>query len=978
MKKVLHITLVCLLSGTQLIAQESDKVGPSAIISLAPPRIVPSIAKQIENGTLIAIDPDTPERAGMPKRSGANMTVPGKGLPKDNDALVGLQQRTAKHQGREPLLVFDANTVAFFVPSDPTGAVGPNHYLGGWNVGFRIFDKQGQPLTPEAWLSTIFPGNDSGDPIMLYDVHADRYIITQFDFFPFGVNFAISAGPDPVNDDWYVYTAGLGTDEFPDYPKFSIWSDGYYITANISSTNNRVFVIEREKVLNGEVPQFLGFPLPGISTSGFYSPQFFNVTNGDLPPPGGATVVYLQDDAWSQVNVDHLKLWTLDVDWQNPSNSTISQPAELITTPFISVFDGGSFSNRPQPSGPDIDVLQAIIMQQAQYRRWADYNSAIFNFVVDTDASSNELAGIRWYELRQYGDGEPWEIYQEGTYISPNNGKDAFSGSMAMDGHGNIGMAYTTVSSQESIAIYYTGRYANDPPGVMTIDETLIKQGNSNNPDLRLADYVHLTLDPEDDKTFWHIAEYFNNNLRTNVVGVFRIAPDLAFDVGMLEIIAPADGLLSEDQEITVRIFNYGTTDQEFIPLSYFVHGGDTINEIYPGFIPSGQSADYTFNATTDMGLMGQTYSLTVYTSWTIDENPANDTITANVRHLYPHDIGIQEIIKPESGTWLSGEETVAIRLRNFGAIEKSDLDLSYELNGITVTESFTDILLPGSSVRFDFDAKADFYNLGTYELKAYTSLEDDYDLGNDTITAIIVNSNCMPGSDCNDGKSINYFELANLSNETDCSETGYSDFTNMIATLESGSTHDLILSVGVGGAYLKVWIDFNDNFIFEADEVIVDNHLIMSSFTEPTDTIAFTLGSDVMLGEHLMRLKVNWDNLVPENACESSEFGETEDYKVNLVLPTGMTQLPEIYSRLEVRPYGNKQFEVSLITEQLKGFVLINLHNSLGYNLVENKVAYLGDRYTYHLDMSYASPGVYFVRMGTYKYGKVVKFVVQ
>jgi hypothetical protein len=920
MKQVFSFMLICLFSGLQVNAQD-NKVGPSTIGSLAAPRIVPSIAKQIANGTFVATDPNEPEKAGMPKRSGANMTVPGKGLPIDHDALVVAQQRVAKHQGREPLLVFHAN-VSNYTPSDPTGAVGPNHYLGGWNVGFRIFDKQGQPLTPAASLSTLFPGNNAGDPIMLYDVQADRYIITEFDFSPNGVNFAISAGPDPVNDDWYVYTTGMGTGAFPDYPKFSIWSDGYYITANINSTN-RVFVIERDKVLNGEVPQFLGFPLPGIRTSGFYSPQFFNVTNGNLPPPGGATVVYLQDDAWSQVNEDHLKLWTLDVDWETPSNSTISQPVQLVTTPFISVFDGGSFSNRPQPSGPDIDVLQATIMQQAQYRRWGSYNSALFNFVVDTDASSAELAGIRWYELRQYGDGQPWEIYQEGTYTSPYNGKDAFMGSMAMDDQGNIGMAYATVSTQESIAIYYTGRYANDPIGVMTVDETLLAQGNSNNPSFRFADYVHLTLDPADGKTFWHIAEYFNNNQRTDVVGVFRIAPDNVFDVGMLEIIEPADGLLSEDQEVTVRIFNYGNTAQAFIPLSYFVHGGDTINELYAGIIPSGQSADYTFNATADMGLLGQTYTLTVYTRWSLDENLTNDTITASIRHLFPNDIGIVEVIKPESGTWLTGEEIVTLRLKNFGAIEQSGFDLSYELNGEIVTESFEGTLSPGSNVLFDFETKADFYNLGTYELKTYTSLTDDYDRSNDTIVAIIVNSNCMPGSDCEDGKSINYVELTNLSNETDCSETGYSDFTSMMATLETGSSHELIVSVGMGGAYVKAWIDFNDNFIFEANEIIVDNHLILPSSREITDTIAFTLASDAMLGEHLMRIKTNWDSFVPPNACESSEYGETEDYKVHLVLPTGMAQMPEMNSSLLVRPYGNKQFEILTGNGFYKGLLI-------------------------------------------------------
>ncbi len=976
MKSFVKVMVLMLFLSSSALSQ-SEGTKPSLIGTLPEPRIVPSLAKQLQDGTFVGVDPDEPVKMGNPKRAGANIIVPGKGLPKGNDPLVAQQKLVAKKSGREPLLVFDAN-VATYTPSDPTGAVGPNHYLGGWNVGFRIFDKEGEPLTPPASLSTLFPGNNAGDPIMLYDVEADRYIITEFDFSPNGLNFAISAGPDPVNDDWYVYTTGMGTGSFPDYPKFSIWSDGYYVTANINSSN-RVFVIERDKVLDGETPQFLGFPLPGIRTSGFYSPQFFNVTNGNLPPPGNATIVYLQDDAWSGVSQDHLKLWTLNVDWETPGNSSISNPVELITTPFISVFDGGSFSNRPQPSGPDIDVLQAIIMQQAQYRRFPDYNAVVFNFVVDTDGSSGELAGVRWYELRQYDDDAPWEIHQEGTYISPYGNKDAFAASMAMDAYGNIGMAYSTVSTQESIAIYFTGRYASDPPGVMTVDETLIAQGNSNNPSFRYADYTHLTLDPADDLTFWHISEYFMNNQRRDVVGVFQLTAEMIKDVGIIELIEPHDGLLSEEQQITVSIFNYGTQAIGNIPVGYFMSGGDTIIETRPGILPGGESAEYTFQATADMGQMGETYQLTLFTGLSVDQNLENDTITVNVTHLYPRDVGISSVNRPESGTGLSDAEIVEVTLKNYGATDQSGFDLTYALNGEITTESFIDTLFVGTELNYEFATTADMYELGTYEIIAYSSLEGDYDHSNDTTSVVITKSNCQPESDCSDGVAILYIELRDLINESECSENGYSDFTAYITDLESGSQNDLIMKVGYGDTYVKTWIDFNDNFIFEDDEVVIDNHIIAPGEGAGVyiDTIPLNIADDVMYGEHLMRVKINLSEEVPINSCEETLFGETEDYRVNLIIPTGTSPLPEMSSEMEVRPYGNKQFEISLISPRLNGPVLINLHNSMGLNLVENKVAYGTDRYTYHLDMSYAASGVYIVRMGTYKYGKVQKIVI-
>ena len=64
------------------------------------------------------------------------------------------------------------------------------------------------------------------------------------------------------------------------------------------------------------------------------------------------------------------------MDWV-AGNGTMNPAIEIPATEFISVFDGGSFSNLAQPGGgPDIDALQATIMNQAQFRKFDTYNSA--------------------------------------------------------------------------------------------------------------------------------------------------------------------------------------------------------------------------------------------------------------------------------------------------------------------------------------------------------------------------------------------------------------------------------------------------------------------------------------------------------------------------------------------------------------------------------------------------------------------------
>jgi hypothetical protein len=121
-------------------------------------------------------------------------------------------------------------------------------------------------------------------------------------------------GPNPVNDGWYTYrftTNGA----LPDYPKISVWSDGYYVTTNknsrTASTSQVVYVFERDKMLEGETAQVVGFPLPGINTNGFYSPAGFHAMGGELPPPGNSPIIYMQDDSWAGVSEDHLKFGIL-------------------------------------------------------------------------------------------------------------------------------------------------------------------------------------------------------------------------------------------------------------------------------------------------------------------------------------------------------------------------------------------------------------------------------------------------------------------------------------------------------------------------------------------------------------------------------------------------------------------------------------------------------------------------------------------
>ena len=939
-------------------------------------KYIPSITDQIKNGTFVAADPEDYKKDGPAKRMLANKVVPGKGLPKGNDPLVNFNNKKNKIQSREPALIFQT-TSQTATPGDPTGEIGRDYYFASWNSAFRFFNLDGSPASPATSLNSLFGPNQSGDPIVLYDSQADRYVISSMG--SSSLNFAVSVSNDPINDGWHVYNAASNqfptSGQFPDYPKYSIWSDGYYCTTNTSGDN--LFVLERDKILVGDPTASLqAFDTPSMSTSGFSSAQIFDIVDDNHPSAGNATLVYLQDDSWAGVNYDHLKIWSVNIDWDNPSNSSISNPVELPTTPFNSVFDGGSFNNLEQPSGPDIDAMQAMIMNQAQYKKFDNYNSAIFNFVVNTVAVG-KLAGVRWYELRQSDDGQPWTIHQEGTYLAPD-GRHAFGASMSMDIQGNIGMGYSSVSSSESVSLRYTGRYANDPLGEMTLEEGLVVQSTGNSNNTRYADYAHLSVDPSNEKQFWYVSEYFGPG-RSHMVGVFQIAPDAAFDTGIISIDSPTSGLLTDSEIITISIFNYGENSISNFDVSYQLDDGTIITETFTGTIASGETAQYTFNATVDMSEIGAIYQITAFASLSDDENETNDSFTAEVTHLNANDIGVSNIVSPVSGELLSSSEQVTITINNFGGATQYDFDVTFEINGVSYTETVPGPLAPNSFIEYTFNQTVDLSSFGTYAMVAYTSLDTDFDPTNDLWQSSITNINCSPVADCagyDDGFQL--FQLADIDNPSGC-EGGYSNFTNLSTDLVVGDTYDVTVTTGYGDQHVRIWIDYNDDFIFSLDEMVVSDYEIANGQGQGsyTETFQMTIPEGAVLGTHIMRIKSNWQSQVPDDACEDTTYGETEDYTVNLVTSLGFGDFELNNSELIIYSTDNNMFNIKLNTNENE-LMTFSVYDTTGKIIVFNNIEKMNNNaYLYDLDMSYASPGVYFVKIGNtslgYKTGRII-----
>lgn len=429
--------------------------------------------------------------------------VPGyeEALAKGNETVDPVvQDHMGSRQMRAPIVNF-AGMSGSGVPPDPTGAAGPNHYVQAVNTSVRVFTKDGSVVPGGTFsLSSLWQGsNNMGDPIVLYDRHADRWFISQFQESPNRILVAISKTNDPVGD-YYEYSFTLS--QFPDYPKYSIWWDGYYMTSN---SNHTAVAFERDAMLNGDAgAQMVSLSLPSLNNFGFKSPLPADA-DGDLPPAGTPCYFFnLEDDAFSGVSQDQIEIYEMTCDWNNTSNSQVVSSQILPVGSFDSMFSGG-WSNIVQPgTSQGLDAIMGVFMFRAQHMRWTGYNTIVLSHAVDLGSNRS---GVRWYELRDANNGT-WSVYQQGTY-APDATKSRWMSSIAMDTWGNIGMGYSISDGSATYpGLAYTGRLNGDALGTMSYGEQIAFSGSSAQTFTdRYGDYAHLSLDP-DGKTFWYTGEY--------------------------------------------------------------------------------------------------------------------------------------------------------------------------------------------------------------------------------------------------------------------------------------------------------------------------------------------------------------------------------------------------------------------------------------------------------------------------------------
>jgi hypothetical protein len=375
--------------------------------------------------------------------------------------------------------------------------------------------RPGGPPGPPAQPPPAQPGGQRGQPPGPQGVYSMCY--------------AISTTSDPLGPYYrYEFLRPL----FPDYPRPAVWPDGYYVPTSTGdnrisptvATQKHACIVDRAKMLRGEPATEQCVIMENVG--------FLNNADLDgktLPPAGAPNIMMAtggtQLDA--ALTSEVIDVWQVHVNWTDPSKTRVTGPEKIKVAPYHYLCGGQLTACVPQPGTERrLDAQGDKIMARLVYRRRGGVESIVGVHSVNTIAGAG---GVRWYEFR-VGRARTVTLHQQGTYAPDASYR--WMASPAIDRAGNIGIGYSFGGSPLFAGQRFAARLATDPPGTLTLRETVLVDGEApeGGPDRpfdvqRWEDYTQTAIDPSDDCTIWYVGDYVKKGATSysSRIGAFRL-----------------------------------------------------------------------------------------------------------------------------------------------------------------------------------------------------------------------------------------------------------------------------------------------------------------------------------------------------------------------------------------------------------------------------------------------------------------------
>jgi hypothetical protein len=581
---VLIVAMAALLLGTLISRSVSAQKGGGSGVSGQKPNLVPislpasQFAESINARDLPVIDRIRPVSPKLPEFSEKNKTntkqirkgfVPGTGAKPDGALQSSVPNAPAVIPGPSLQFAGRSGATAGVAPPDTVGDIGPNHYVQATNDSggtvIQIFNPTtGASVAGPFTLGSLFPGgsfanlNGNGDPIVLYDQIADRWLIAEFAFTgdgttpPYHMSIVISKTADPTGT-YFLYDFTLPGTEFPDYPHFGVWPDGYYMSTNQFNNGGPfdgagAFAFNRAKMIAGDpTANLIYFNLNLASFPEAIGGMLPSDADGLIPPPAGAPNVFMYFTATEFTDpADGIRAFNFTANFTTPASSTFTERTEsTLAAPIpVAAFDPISPSGRadvPQLGGEGLDSISDRFMHRLQYRNFGTHEAWATSHTVDASgnpAAATFRAAPRYYELRRnLGNANPISVNNQATF-SPDT-THRWMGSAAMDNSGNLAVGYSASSTTIRPEIRWAGRLFGTAAGLGEGEATVFAGAGSQTSTFnRWGDYSSMTVDPDNDCAFWYTQEHYDTtssfNWRTRI-GTFTFP----------SCVSPAQGTVS-------------------------------------------------------------------------------------------------------------------------------------------------------------------------------------------------------------------------------------------------------------------------------------------------------------------------------------------------------------------------------------------------------------------------------------------------
>jgi hypothetical protein len=419
------------------------------------------------------------------------------------------------------------NTGGFlFIPPDPIAASGPDHVVSVVNVTIQWHTKDGtmqgnQSL--ENFFAPLSPANFTFDPKVIYDQFEDRFVVVTLErqdtansdpLNSSRILVAVSATSDP-NGIWYFYAINSltnisGTDTWADYPGFAVDEEAIYITNNMfpfgggSLLGVRLWIIPK-----------------GAGSGGFYDGGVASYTISD-PYAGAGSATTTQPAHIFGTAPANMGTFLVSYSGLSGGGAEFIQVVRvddpLGTTTFTQqTINLGNIENAAVtlPNAPQNGTATLVETndRRALHAVWRNNSLWLTTPILGSGADAGEATAY-WVELNT-ANLATLTVNDQGSIGGEDIAADThtFFPSVAVDPCGNAGFGFAASASTIYPGAYYTVRYASDTVGTVQSIEALAEGvdyyirtfGGGRN---RWGDYSGMSLDPDNQATFWVFNEY--------------------------------------------------------------------------------------------------------------------------------------------------------------------------------------------------------------------------------------------------------------------------------------------------------------------------------------------------------------------------------------------------------------------------------------------------------------------------------------